>query len=219
MNKACIFDFDGVMIDNEKYWEREKLTIFSEIYGADIASKLDKTLGANMDAIHARAVSLGSNVSVEKMYEAGDRHAKIVYTQSPITEGLDELLTKLDGMGIVMGVVSASPKWWIDLTLARIPHADVLKIIISLHDRADLAHKPAPDGYREAMKVLGSTPETTMVIEDSNVGIVSAKAAGAYTIGLRQNNVDGYAMDGADTYVDTISQVAQIALSFGNIKN
>ncbi len=211
MNNACIFDFDGVMIDNEKYWEQEKLHIFSELYGADIAAKLDKTLGANMDAIHARAVALGSAVPIAKMYEAGDRHAKIVYTNAPITEGLDELLTGLDKLGFVMAIVSASPKWWIDLALKRISNATLLKVVISLHDRTDLAHKPAPDGYREAMRMLGSTPETSLVIEDSNIGIQSGRASGAYTIGLRQNLVPGYSIEGADAYVENIIDIVRIA--------
>ncbi len=211
MTRAVLFDFDGVMIDNEKYWEREKSRIFTELYGEEIGRKLDKTLGVNMDGIHDMAVALGSTVPRQKMYEAGDRHAKIVYASSPITAGLDELIVSLDRMGYAMAIVSASPKWWIDVALHRIPHAGLIKTIISLHDRPDLAHKPAPDGYIEAMRVLGSSPETSLVIEDSLPGVASGKASGAYTIGLRQNLVDGYTLEGADTYVDRISEVALIA--------
>lgn len=213
MTKACLFDFDGVMIDNEKYWEREKENIFRELYGVEIASQLDKTLGANMDAIHARAVALGSTVRVEKIYEAGDRHASHVYATAPITEGVDLLIESLDRIGYAMAIVSASPRWWIDLALKRIPHADRIQTIISLHDRKDLAHKPAPDGYIEAMRVLGSTPQTSIVVEDSNTGVKSGKASGAFTIGLRQNLVEGYSIEGADACVDRIMDVLDIARS------
>jgi len=44
-------------------------------------------------------------------------------------------------------------------------------------------------------------------LEDSNPGIASAKAAGAFTIGLRQNLIDGYQQVGADAYANTIDEV------------
>jgi len=49
--------------------------------------------------------------------------------------------------------------------------------------------------------------QKTIILEDSNPGIASAKAAGAFTIGLRQNLIDGYQQVGADAYANTIDEV------------
>lgn len=46
MNKACIFDFGGVMIDNERFWEEEKMKVYREVYGNDIAT-FAKTFGGS----------------------------------------------------------------------------------------------------------------------------------------------------------------------------
>lgn len=207
MIRACIFDFDGVMIDNERFWDEEKPNVFEEVYSREIADKLTKTSGLSMDQIHALAVSYGSKTPIQAWYDACNTHANTVYSKAPITDGLNEFLDTLLAKGIRMAIVSASPKYWMDIALSRLRNSSVFKTIISLNDRKDLAHKPAPDGYLTAMKILGVTPKETIIIEDSNTGIKSAKAAGAFTIGLRQNHVDGYTIEGADAYVDTIGEV------------
>lgn len=210
MIKACIFDFDGVMIESERYWENEEVknTIYRKLYGQEIAAKLhNKTLGLNMDAIHELARSFGSTVSVTQFHDACDLMAMNIYAKAPITNGLEVLIDKLVSQKIFLGIVSASPKKWIDIALKRLKNAYTFHVIISLHERADLAHKPAPDGYKEAMRTLHVLPNETIVIEDSLTGIKSAKAAGAFTIGLKQNLVAGYTIEGADRYIDSIGEV------------
>jgi len=212
MKKACIFDFDGVMIRSEQYWENDKPNVFEEIYGLKISAKLSQTYGQSMDQIHKMAVSYGSLVKIQSFYDACDKHAARVYAHAPMTDGVDILLKELVSHHIQLGIVSASPKSWIDIAVARLKNKNVFTTIISLHDRQDLAHKPAPDGYQEAMRNLGVTPEETIVIEDSNTGIRSAKASGAFTIGLKQNLVSGYTITGADVYVDKIIDVKTFIL-------
>lgn len=44
----------------------------------------------------------------------------------------------------------------------------------------DVEHnKPDPEGYLRAMELLGATPETTMIFEDSSTGLAAARATGA----------------------------------------
>ncbi len=96
------------------------------------------------------------------------------------------------------------------LVIDRLKFKDDLSIIISLDEREDLDHKPSPDGYLEAIKVLDTTPSSTIVLEDSNPGIAAAKAAGAYVVGLKLNLLPGYIQTGADMYVDKIDEIARI---------
>jgi beta-phosphoglucomutase-like phosphatase (HAD superfamily) len=113
-------------------------------------------------------------------------------------------------LGFLIGIVSASPKEWMDVAINRISFKDGVKVKLSLFSRPDLRHKPAPDGYLEAINELKTTPEATIILEDSNMGIASAKAAGAYTIGLQQNLIAGYTQQGADTYAKNLEEVARI---------
>jgi len=86
---------------------------------------------------------------------------------------------------------------------------------VTLHDRPDLAPKPAPDGYIAAMKNLNVKAKNTLVLEDSNAGIASAKAAGAYTVAFRQNLVEGYKqIEKADADAQNLQDVAKIVQNF-----
>jgi len=210
MNKAFIFDMDGVLIDDEQIWEDKKQIMYAELFGDEIHSKIGSTLGINMDGIYERAKAAGTTISrtrlIEQFYElAGD-----IYSTAPIPEGIEELAVALIDDGYQIAIVSASPLSWITTVTKRLTFENNIELIISLHERADLKHKPEPDGYLEAMRALNTTPENTIILEDSNSGIKSAKLSGAYTIGLKQNLVQGYMQEGADDYADTMLDVVTL---------
>jgi beta-phosphoglucomutase-like phosphatase (HAD superfamily) len=210
MNKAFIFDLDGVLINDEVIWEERKQHMYARLFGDNIHQKLGSTLGLNMDGIYERAVAAGTTVDkdhfIAKFYElAGD-----IYNTAPIPAGTNDLTAALLGLGFKLGIVSASPLSWITTVTKRLSFENEIELIISLHERDDLKHKPEPDGYLEAMKILGATPGSTFILEDSNAGILSAKASGAYTIGLKQNIVEGYVQEGASAYANTMNDVIDI---------
>lgn len=207
MSKAFIFDLDGVLIDDERIWEEEKAKLFVEVFGQDIAGKLGSTLGINIDTIYDMAAGFGTKVSKEKFVETFYKVAPGIFKTAPIPDGLDELAAFLKSNGFGVGIVSASPLSWITIVTRRLSFENDISVILSLYERPDLPHKPAPHGYIEAMQSLGATPESTVVLEDSNAGIKSAKAAGALTIGLQQNLASNYQQHGADVYAASMKDV------------
>jgi HAD superfamily hydrolase (TIGR01509 family) len=207
MKKVFIFDMDGVIIDNEHLWEIEKEKIYLTFFGKDIYEKMGTTVGLNVDGIYDKAVALGAQIDRNALTDAFNISAKHVYHVAPFTKGLEKLSSALLQSGYRLAIVSASPIAWIQEVTTRLPFEKDISLIISLHEHEELGHKPSPDGYNFAMKELGVTPEETVILEDSNVGIASAKASGAFTIGLRQNIVTGYNQVGADVYAETITDV------------
>lgn len=217
MRGAFIFDLDGVIIDNEKMWEDKKAGLYRDFFGEEIAAKMGVTSGISMEGIYDRAVAAGAKVDKQKLIDEFFRLGTTIYQTAPISDGLEELVAQLRTLGYSVSIVSSSPMAWITAVTKRLPFENDLELILSCHDRDDLRHKPAPDGYIEAVKALKTTPEQTIALEDSNAGIASAKAAGVYTIGLRQNLVPGYVQQGADEYVDSMSQVTDVVRSRSTI--
>jgi HAD superfamily hydrolase (TIGR01509 family) len=214
MSKAFIFDFDGVIINNESLWERAKEEIFLEFFGKEIFLELGSTIGLNRNTIYEKAVELGSNIQKKELFNAFDARAAKIYQIAEITPSLDELCKKLVELNYKIGIVSASPIERINLVLDRLFFKKDFNYVLSLESRLDLRHKPAPDGYIEAIKQLNSIPQSTIVLEDSNIGISSGKAAGAYVIGLRQNLAEGYVQEGADKYANTMHDILPIVEKF-----
>lgn len=126
---------------------------------------------------------------------------------------------KLKELNFRLGLVSSSPRKWIDYLLPRLSFSDKLEQIISLNERPDLKPKPEPDGYLEALDNLEADPQLSLILEDSNSGIQSAKASGAYVIAFRGNLVDGYSQKGADTYADTMDDVIKLVEAYSGPSN
>ncbi len=215
MVKAFIFDFDGVIVNNEQIWlEREK-EFLPQLVGQQIFSRIGPTVGLGVDMLFKKVVEYGSDIRKEKFMQVYFEQARSIYKSAPFTPGLESLVDLLIKLDFSIGVVSASPGEWIDSTINRLPFKDRLQIVITLYDRRDLAPKPAPDGYIEAMRQFNSSPRSTIILEDSNTGIAAAKASGAYTVAFRENLVPGYQQtEKADAVAENMQEVAKIVQNF-----
>ncbi|HEX9804082.1 MAG TPA: HAD family phosphatase, partial [Candidatus Dojkabacteria bacterium] len=143
-----------------------------------------------------------------------DAAAHRVYPKAEMTEGIDEFGEFLIEKGFLLGLVSSSRKNWIDLVIPRLSFGEKFETIISVNDDPDLQSKPAPDGYKKAMELIGTTPENTIILEDSNTGIEAGQTSGALTIGLRQNLPEGYVQKGADLYAENLESLKKILSVF-----
>jgi len=214
MKNAFIFDLDGVLINNEPRWDSVKKDLFTELFGKEIYLQMGSTIGLNMDAIYEKAVQFGATTPKKVLFDKFYHYATDIYHTTPITDGIEELGRLLVEKDFAIGIVSASPREWMELVIERLSFKNKIQVIISLEQRKDLGHKPEPDGYLEAIKELHSNPSHTMILEDSNAGIQSAKKAGAYVLGLKQNLVDGYEQIGADIYVNQVKDILKIVNEF-----
>ena len=212
--RAFIFDMDGVILDGEPIWDEIKPALYAELFGDGMYAKHGPMVGLSIEQVYQRAREDGLSVTREQVEAGFHRYGPRVYHEAPITPGTDELIRELVDLDFRLGLVSASPRTWIEIVLSRLAMRDKFEVVMSLTEREDLQHKPHPDGYHEAMRRLGATPAQTMILEDSNGGIAAAKAAGAHVIGLRQNLLPGYVQEGADVYADDMEAVAGLARSF-----
>jgi len=211
MQKAFLFDMDGVIIDSERVWGTIEANLMTGMFGKEIYTALKKTglTGSNLNSIHAQAVKLGATIPREEYLGRFNEAAQYVYRHAPLTEGIEEFAKELLKQNFKLGLVSASPLNWIEMMFKKMSIRDSFTCVISLHERNDLQPKPAPDGYREAMNIIQAPPSKTLVLEDSRHGINAGLAAGAFTICLRQNWPDGYEAKGADLYVDSLPSLRE----------
>lgn len=205
---------DGVLVDSERAWESVDAAIWEKMVGPEIKKRMGSLLGMSLRSSHEKAIQCGSSVDYEKLLKEYAAVRVSVYAKSSMTKGADTLARKLVASGFRLGLVSSSHKDSIDQVLPRLQFADKLEVVISLNDAPGLKPKPSPDGYLEALKRLEADPKTSIVLEDSNLGIQAAKASGAYVIGLREHLFEGYEQTGADAYADTMGDVIKLVESF-----
>ncbi len=210
MQKAFIFDMDGVLVNSEQTWHNQGKDFLQNLYSKQVIQKMGSTIGMTLDVEYETACKYGFRMGKEEYYKMYDNQAKIIYSKSKITPGLHKFILFLERNEFVLGIVSASRQAWIDLVLSRIPLRKKFSYILSINKRKDLRPKPHPDSYLEAIKVLNAIPETTIVLEDSNSGIQAARATGALTIGFREHLTPNYQQKGAHFYANTLKEVADV---------
>lgn len=180
--KAVIFDMDGVLID-AKDWHYEALNRALNHFGFNI-SRYDHLVTFDglptrkklkmLSREHGLPVSLhGFLNDLKQIYTTEVVHARC----KPLFQH-EYALSNLKSMGYKMAVASNSVRNSIELMMHKSNLAQYLEGIVS---NQDVKHgKPDPEIYVKAMAMLGVKPEETLVLEDNEHGIASARAAGTH---------------------------------------
>lgn len=210
LNKAFIFDMDGVIINSEKAWVPHQQKFSTSLFGKKIYQKIGSTIGLSIDTIYQNAVKHGFKMDINKYYEFYDKQAKVIYEAAQPTQNIEILVHYLRKNKLKLGLVSSSRGVWINLALIKLKMKDVFNFILSLNDEKLIRPKPHPDGYIAAMKGLVVSPRQTIILEDSNIGIDSAKSSGAYTIAYKEHLFLGYIQKGADACANNVYDVIQL---------
>jgi sugar-phosphatase len=97
------------------------------------------------------------------------------------TPGALDLLAALDRKGLPWAVVTSADH---RLAKARLNAAGITpRVLVTIDDIE--AGKPDPAGYLRAAELLNVPPQSCLVVEDAEVGLEAARAAGAHTAALR----------------------------------
>lgn len=200
---------DGVLVDSERIWTVEEHAFMTSVFGEKITQEIGDTMGVSVNHVYEKALRSGAQVEKEDYVKKFDDVAASIYARAAITNGTDALVNYLISQDYKIGLVTASRYNAVEQVLRQLPFRDSFEVVISINDEG-LPSKPAPDGYLEALRRIDSDPKRSTVLEDSNRGIASGKAAGCFVIGFREYLVPGHEQTGADAYADTMDDVIKL---------
>jgi HAD superfamily hydrolase (TIGR01509 family) len=188
MLKALIFDFDGLILDTET----PEVLVWQSIYrehGFELpVDEWAKTVGgygiSNFDAAeHLELLSQGRLDAVS----ARDRHrkesAKIVHA-SPVLPGVIDMIEQAKENGLQVAIGSSSPHSWVDEHVKRLGIFDYFDHIVCQDDVLSGRSKPYPDIFLKALDQLDVKKDAAVVFEDSPNGVLAARRAGIFVVGV-----------------------------------
>jgi HAD superfamily hydrolase (TIGR01509 family) len=122
-------------------------------------------------------------------------------------DGVIEMIRTLQQRGVPLAITSSAVRSSIEAILERLGIRDAFSLIV---DGSEVVNgKPDPEAYLLTARKLGVEPRDCVVFEDSHVGVVAAKRAGMYCIGVRnpraQQRQD---LSAADVVVDSMRDVS-----------
>ena len=183
MPAAVLWDMDGTLVDTEPYWmasEQELVRSFGGTWTHDAGLLLvGQGLWTSAAILQSRGVELPAD---EIVYGLTERvREKLAGEGVPWRPGARELLQSLRERGVRTALVTMSVRSMAEQIVGAIPF-DAFDVIVSGDEVSE--PKPHPEPYLRAAEILGIEPGHAVAIEDSLVGLASAVASGATTIGV-----------------------------------
>ena len=177
---GVVFDLDGVLVDSEGIWARAEAETVEGL-GGEYTTEVSA-------ALYGRGHRDGARILAERFGGDADAIADTLLANAlaGFRRGLEplpgarDLVAQLRGR-VPIAVASNSVRVFVETALAA-AGLEGFDAVVAGEDVA--APKPAPDPYLEACARLGVDPADAIGIEDSPVGVASAKAAGLYVIGV-----------------------------------
>jgi HAD superfamily hydrolase (TIGR01509 family) len=171
--RALLLDFNGTLSDDEPLLCAIFQELFAEL-GKPIseADYYDRLAGLSDPEVVAKWLGKPDPEVVARKIE---RYRELSADGSTVSPEARQAV--LDAAGrVAVAVVSGSARSEIEPVLEA---AGVSSAIAAVVASDDVEHgKPAPDGYRRALELLEISPDEAVAVEDSDVGIAAAKAAG-----------------------------------------
>jgi phosphoglycolate phosphatase/beta-phosphoglucomutase len=220
MLRAILFDFNGVLVDDEPvHLEMFQRVLAEERIELAAADYYERYLGMDDRGCFAAVLAgAGETLSVPRLMRLIAR--KATYYQErmrqggyPLFPGAAEIVTAAAEAGLMLGVVSGALRQEVEGALRQAGLAERFKVLVTAEDVAE--GKPDPEGYRRALEALNSLPplperllhpHEVLAVEDSPAGLAAAAAVGLVTLGVAQ------------TYpLGALSTADQVAASVGEL--
>jgi beta-phosphoglucomutase len=205
MEKALIFDMDGVIVNNDRFhclaWVEFARNHNKEVTVDEVKSWFGNTNRTILENLFENRLSLQEinlmgqekEVIYREMYKNDIKPVK----------GLKEFLASLNG-SFRVGVATSAPSENVEFVLERTGLADFFS---SITDASDIEKgKPEPEIFIKAAGKLGVPPEHCLVFEDSHHGIEAARRAGMHVVGVATTHKPEY-LKGTDFIIHDFTEI------------
>ena len=195
--KAVLFDFNGVIINDEPIHEKLIEQILIEENLRPIPGEFAKVCLGRSDRVCLTELlkRRGRVVSESYLLQLIERKARAYEQQLekieklPLYPGVEDLIFKARSQKLKLALVSGAMRSEIESVLNRAGLATNFTVIVAGDDIT--TSKPDPDGYLLAVERLNQQypdlqlqPEQCLAIEDTPAGIQAAKRAGISVVGV-----------------------------------
>lgn len=203
--KGLIFDFDGLVLDTEM----PRFQAWVEIY-REFGQNLDlfdyaKCIGSSnlhFDPMENLLAISGLRVDTEKVKKQQQTRELELLEKESVLPGVEVLLKEAKGSGLATAIASSSDKPWVISHLKKLNLLHLFDAVLTQNDVKKV--KPDPELFISALQALGIKPESAIAFEDSPNGIVAAKKANLFVIGVPNLITSKLDLSGSDFVLQSL---------------
>ncbi|MCX7943964.1 MAG: HAD family phosphatase [Deltaproteobacteria bacterium] len=208
--KGIIFDFDGVIVDSEPFWDRVDEMIIEQEGVRFIPEIKNRVMGlapllSVIELCRVHNIKTPPEILLKRRE---DLMKKFYETAIELNYGAYETLEYLHNKGLKLALASSTPKRLFESALKRFNIDRFFDVIVTSEDVE--SSKPNPEIFIRAQELLSLPKSELIIVEDSRAGIEAAIASGIEVIWLK--NVSTDIKDLSPDYI--INSLSDIRLCF-----
>jgi len=182
--KYVIFDMDGTIMDSMPIWKNLGKDYLTS-NGIKVPKNLNEIIGAMsmVESANYFRKEFGIRDCLKRIISDVNQLIEDKYRyEMPLKPYVKEYLSNLQREGVIMCVVTATPVQLAEAALKRLEVLQYFSFVVCCDEVG--VGKSKPDSYYLAVKKMGADIADTMVYEDADYAMKTAKGAGFYTIGV-----------------------------------
>jgi len=169
--KYILFDNDGVLVETENWYYEASKRALKEFFDVDVGFQEYMKLMTD-----GKGVWLAAPDATQKQIDIARDQRDIYYQEYLRTEDLaianvHAILEKLS-QKYKMGIVTTSRRVDFEIIHKNRGIVDFMEFVLCVEDYPRA--KPYPDPYLKGLELFGATKEETIIVEDSQRGLISA---------------------------------------------
>jgi phosphoglycolate phosphatase len=212
--RAVLFDLDGTLVDTAEEialavnlaFAGLRLPALPEMAVADFIGR-----GVRSMVERSLAKAGGDAGDLDAAVESFEAHyEKIVGTRAALFPGVLVGLRILHDAGFALGVVTNKPRYFTELLLSRLEVDSFFAGLVAGDD--GVPKKPHGDMLEAACRQMGTLPDSTLMIGDSDNDVLAARAAGSpvWCVPYGYNEGRGAETLACDRLVATVEEAARL---------
>jgi HAD superfamily hydrolase (TIGR01509 family) len=212
--RAILFDFDGILVDSERYHFLAYREVFAR-YGHRVdEEEYYRTFTSLGLGPKGEIERYGLDLDLDRIV----REKKVIFSKwcrdgtIPLTPQARRIVQRFADLGKRLVVASGTSSDDIRAVLERAGLAAFFERVFG-KDMVERA-KPAPDVYLAALDFLGISPREALVLEDAEKGVRAANAAGIPVIVAKSRETREFDFPTADLVLPSLDRLEELLEDF-----
>lgn len=174
MKKYILFDNDGVLVETEELYFKASKRALKEFFDVDVSFEHYMKLMTDGNGVWLAAPNATQDEIVIARNKRDEYYQEFLKSENLAIDGVLEILEKLSKK-YKMGIVTTSRRVDFELIHANSGITNFMEFVLCVEDYKRA--KPYPDPYLKGLKLFNAKKEETVIVEDSQRGLISANKA------------------------------------------